>query len=175
MRSNRIPISSHHTDRELNPPKPTEAKGEPLSVRIASGRPYSRKVAMNKGFITRLLVLPTNPWQHSKYRLCASLIVKGSHRCPLPILKYPFKSALHTWLIPAQCPNGLALGVALERRLCLRTSPCRASTLLTVLSHGQSAKSTSCACILGAPHRRVLRNELQVIGVSNVTTKNCCF
>ena len=39
----------HHFDNSLTPPMASEAKGAPLSVRIASGRPYSRNTHSNQG------------------------------------------------------------------------------------------------------------------------------
>ena len=41
--------SIHRLDNSLTPPMASEAKGAPLSVRIASGRPYSRNAHSNQG------------------------------------------------------------------------------------------------------------------------------
>ena len=50
-RFNPVPAGSpsliHHTLNRLSPSTPTVAKGDPLSVRIASGIPYSRNAASN--------------------------------------------------------------------------------------------------------------------------------
>jgi len=52
------------------------AKGTPLSVRIATGRPYSRKVRSNTGRAVTVWVEST-PRQVSKKRVCWSAIVSG--------------------------------------------------------------------------------------------------
>ena len=41
MRSGQIPSLINHTARLERPPRPTDAKGTPLSVLIALGKPYA--------------------------------------------------------------------------------------------------------------------------------------
>jgi hypothetical protein len=48
-----MPSLISHTDSRDNPPIAREAKGAPLSVRIASGRPYWRKADLEDGFDLR--------------------------------------------------------------------------------------------------------------------------
>ena len=42
MRSRRMPSLTHWSDKRVRPPAPVEAKGGPLSLRMARGRPSSR-------------------------------------------------------------------------------------------------------------------------------------
>ena len=49
MRSGQIPSLIHHTASADNPCTATVANGGPLSLRITSGKPYSRNVASIRG------------------------------------------------------------------------------------------------------------------------------
>ncbi len=80
-RSGTIPSLIHHTASRDNPPTVAEAKGGPLSVRITSGSPYSRKAA-SKMARTRSVSVFSTACERSRYRLHASLMVNGSTRAP---------------------------------------------------------------------------------------------
>ena len=69
---------SHHTASWVKWPAPVAANGEPLSVRIALGKPYSRNARSNQGRTPRSL--GTTMRQQKTNRLHASAIVNGSHR-----------------------------------------------------------------------------------------------
>ncbi len=77
IRSGTIPSLIHHTASRDNPPTVAEAKGGPLSVRIASGSPRESRFrrwphSLRVGLLHRL--------RAQRYRLHASLMVNGSTR-----------------------------------------------------------------------------------------------
>ena len=74
---------------------PVEAKGAPLSVRIASGRPTSRKSRRNAGLAPSVLT-EGSPLQSSRLRLKWSVTVSGKQYLPSRVLNYPLKSAGQT-------------------------------------------------------------------------------
>ena len=63
-----IPSRNHQTDSRLRPASPREAKGTPLSVRNALGRPNSRNVSSNTFRVGSVSVL-SSPSQVSRNRL----------------------------------------------------------------------------------------------------------
>ena len=65
MRSGTIPSLISHTDSRDSPRMAREAKGARLSVRIASGMPYSRKAA-SKIDCTRTVSVFSTAWQRSR-------------------------------------------------------------------------------------------------------------
>src|SRR5712692_1647035 len=95
----------HHTASRDNPATACEANGAPLSVRIASGIPNSRKAA-SKIARTRAVSVFSTAWQRNRYRLCASEMVSGSIRSPSAVWNQPLKSAHHTRLASSACANG---------------------------------------------------------------------
>ena len=105
IRSWRIPSPSHHIARRLNPAGAGLANGGPLSLRIASGKPYSRNTASNTARTWGPSVFSTDR-QRCTYRLKASLMVSGSHRSPLPHKNQPLKSVHQTWLGAPACARG---------------------------------------------------------------------
>jgi hypothetical protein len=60
-----MPSLIHHTASRDNPPTAALAKGAPLSVRMACGRPYSRKAA-SKMARTRSVPVFSTAWQRSR-------------------------------------------------------------------------------------------------------------
>ena len=70
------PKRIHHTLSGDNPATPGPANGVPLSDRIRSGNPYLSKVRRNAVRVAAS-VGPKCPWQVSRYRLNASIIVSG--------------------------------------------------------------------------------------------------
>jgi hypothetical protein len=52
-----MPNLIHQADSAVRPVVPVEAKGAPLSERIVSGRPYSRKALSNSGLASSCAVL----------------------------------------------------------------------------------------------------------------------
>ena len=70
------PQFDHHTLNRLSPSTPTVAKGDPLSVRIASGIPYSRNAALDTRW-AETVSIRCIAWQRNKNRLWASVIVSG--------------------------------------------------------------------------------------------------
>ena len=68
MRSGQIPKRTHQADSRLRPPRPTEANGLPLSVRMASGKPRSRNSRSIHGRTGAPCVL-VNPRHSSRLRL----------------------------------------------------------------------------------------------------------
>src|ERR1035438_3899307 len=116
---------------------PVLAKGEPLSTRILSGNPCSRKVASNKAR-TCAVSGCFNPWQRNKNRLKASVIVSGSQRAPSWQRNHPLKSAHQTVLGPLACANGWLLGVARDRFFRGTVKPCRRRISPMVLAAGHS-------------------------------------
>jgi hypothetical protein len=67
---------SHHTDKAESPPAPVDPNGDPLSERIASGKPTSSKIR-SIASLTPAHVGSTMRTS-SKYRLAASVSVSGS-------------------------------------------------------------------------------------------------
>ena len=70
---------------------PRLAKGTPLSVRMAHGRPYSRNVASNTDRTVSERV-SVSSWHRRRHGVCASLIVSGSHGVASPVRNQPLKS-----------------------------------------------------------------------------------
>jgi hypothetical protein len=134
-RSKSIPSATHQIERRLSPRSPcTLAKGEPLSLRMACGKPCRAK-SCSKLMRTVWLRAFSSARTSRTYRLCSSRTVKGSHRRPR-LLHHPLKSTVHTSLgCPARRPL-LKRPASLERRRCRRFSvkPARSSTRLKVLS-----------------------------------------
>src|SRR5215471_4739073 len=91
-----MPSLSHHTDSAESPPAPVDPNGDPLSERIASGRPTSSKTRS---------IAPLTPAHvgstirtSSRYRLAASVSVRGSQRVPSAVRNQPLKSIDHSSL-----------------------------------------------------------------------------
>jgi hypothetical protein len=61
-----------------------EAKGTPLSVRMALGRPKSRKVRSKTGKALRVLTFGRLR-QVSRKRECRSAMVRGKQHAPFPV------------------------------------------------------------------------------------------
>ena len=76
MRSGTIPSLTHHAESGDRLPRPTLAKGGPLSVRRARGMPYSRK-ALSRERLTSGPAGRSRAWHTSKYRDMASWAVRG--------------------------------------------------------------------------------------------------
>ena len=76
MRSCRMPSLCHHTDSVDNPATPRDENGEPLSLRIASGSPYSSKMRCMARLTVFVRVLGSATIAMMK-RLCESVIVSG--------------------------------------------------------------------------------------------------
>ena len=128
-------VEFHHTDRGERPPNPTLANGAPLSVRMALGRPYSRKARSR----TRLAAGPvdrSSPAQTSRYRDAASWTVSGSIRVPSEVRNHPLKSIDHTSFGRLAPEKGSPHGVLRRLRRRRFTSPARSSRTPAVLGDG---------------------------------------
>jgi hypothetical protein len=82
-----------------------EAYGASLSMRMACGKPCSRKAASKMACTPAASVFST-AWQRNRYRVCASEMVSGSLRWPSAVRNQPLKSAHHAWLALSACANG---------------------------------------------------------------------
>src|SRR3954467_11644966 len=69
--SRRVPRRMSQAEGSVSPPRPVEAKGGPLSDRIASGSPYSRNADSRTQRVSAVSGCPTI-WQRSRKRLKAS-------------------------------------------------------------------------------------------------------
>jgi hypothetical protein len=83
-----MPSRIHQMDSRLSPPGAGLANGGPLSVRIASGKPYSRNTA-SKTARARSSSVRSTARQRNRKRLKASLVVNGSQRLPSPQRNQP--------------------------------------------------------------------------------------
>src|ERR1700756_1809142 len=142
IRSTTIPSFIHHTASRDNPAIAREANGAPLSVRIVSGRPYSRNAA-SKIACTRAVSVFSTAWQRSRYRLCASVMVNGSILSPSPVRNQPLKSAHHTRFGPFACANGSVYGATRRRFRRVTTSPSRFNSAPIVLAAGHFLPGSS--------------------------------
>ena len=95
----------HQTAKRVRQKSACEAKGGPLWVRIARGRPYSSKVAVNTA-CTAGVVVSSRSVQRTAKRLAASEMVNGSQRSPLCARNQPFKSAHQTSFGSRAVANG---------------------------------------------------------------------
>jgi len=147
-----MPSFSQPTASRLSPPAPVEAKGGPLSVRSASGRPYSRKARSKIGSTPSRVGATMS--QHNRKRLCASLSVSGSQRLPSRVRNQPLKSAHQTSLGPRASEKGCVTGSARRRRRRSGTSPRRLSRSPMLLAAGHCScgcKRSRCAFSLRGP------------------------
>src|SRR5262249_56250378 len=99
-----MPSLSHHTDSAESPPAPVDPNGDPLSERMASGRPTSSKTRS---------IAPLTPAHvgstirtSSRYRLAPSVSVSGSQRVPSAGPNHPLKAIHHSPVgaLPAHIP-----------------------------------------------------------------------
>jgi hypothetical protein len=137
IRSGMIPSLTHHTARVDSPPKPTLAKGGPLSLRMDRGKPYSLKARSRTG----RTCCPRgwrSPWHTKRYLEAASATVKGLTRTPFPVRNHPLKSMHHRSLGCSIGAKGWLQGAVRRRGLRRRTSPARSSKPPTVLGGGPS-------------------------------------
>src|ERR1700732_5199609 len=129
-----MPTATHQADSRLNPKSAcTLAKGEPLSLRIACGKPCRSK---NRSKLVRTVWLRGSASDRTSNteRLYSSRTVKGSQRLP-HLLHHPLKSTVHNSLAaPARRPLHKR-PASVDRRLrrfCVK--PARSRTRLRVLS-----------------------------------------
>jgi len=110
-----MPSLAHCTDSRLRPPGLLlEANGAPLSLRIARGRPSSRKACSTTGCTASIV---SGTMRHSiRKRLSASVIVNGSQRCPSAVRNQPLKSMHHRSLGSCTGRKGWLSGTARRRR-----------------------------------------------------------
>ena len=142
-RSRSMPSASHQAESRLSPSSPLLlAKGGPLSLRIASGRPWCSKSRSKQIWIVSVRAFSTARISRSM-RLCSSLTVSGSTRWPLRIP--PPSLEVHSpdiigglGLSPRRKPPAL-LG---RRRLRGLVRPARSRTRLKLLSLGSSPLDT---------------------------------
>ena len=133
-----MPSLTHHTASCDKLPKPTLAKGGPLSVRMVDGSPYSRKACSSTLRASRWLGC-RSPSHTNRYREAASCTVKGSIRVLSPVRNHPLKSIDHTSLGLSAAANGSLQGAACRRRFRRFTSPARSRISPAVLDAGHDA------------------------------------
>ncbi len=134
-RSKSIPRATHQTDSRLKPKSAWVcAKGAPLSLRMAWGRPYcsNKRSKHNRMLSVRA---SGNRRNSNRYRLYSSRTVNGSHRCRAGSYHQPLKSTVHTSLgaWPRRSVHSRPASVA-GRRWRPSVKPARASIRLKLLS-----------------------------------------
>ena len=112
------------------------AKGVPLSVRNARGRPNSRNVRSNHRQTPRMV--GSTMRQHNTKRLHASRIVSGSQRVPSAVRNHPLKSAVQRSLGLRAAASGCVNGTTYRGRRRGSLSPSRRERSPIVLAAGQS-------------------------------------
>ena len=133
---------THHTASEDRLPRPTLAKGGPLSDLMARGSQYSLKARSRTRRTSGPLGL-ISPLQTNRYREAASCTVRGSILTPFPVRNHPLRSMDHTSLGLSAAANGSLQGEALLRRFRRRTSPARSRMSPAVLGAGHDSPGST--------------------------------
>src|SRR5439155_8630274 len=109
-----MPSFNHQTAKCDSRPAPVVANGDPLSLRMARGNPYSRNVRSNHGRTPRSLGVTMR--QHNTNRLHASATVSGSHRVPSVVRNHPLTSVVHTSFGAVAAARGVVNGSTQRER-----------------------------------------------------------
>src|SRR5512132_4105627 len=107
MRSISIPRRSHQTESLERPNKALGlAKGTPLSERMASGKPRSKK-SLSKAVLAGSARGESRASHSSRKREAWSVTVIGQQYCPLPSLNSPLTSTHHRSLGAVPSDSGV--------------------------------------------------------------------
>ena len=136
MKRGKMPSFIHQADNLVRPPAPREPKGEPLSQRIASGRPCSQNALSKQGRTPS--VVGATMRSSIRKRLWLSAIVSGSIRHRSRVRNQPLKSTLHSSFGPVTGVQGRRWSSGRRRRFIGEIRPERLRMVPIVDAAGQS-------------------------------------